>query len=131
MLVALQLALDNALAPYFTSQFRWSITKAGNLAAIFGLMNFVSRPLGGVFSDFCAKYFGMRGRLWALFFTLGVGGMATSIMGTQNNNSNVTLGMMVLAGWFLEVCTPVWLMGISSSCRCMCDGDVCVCVLGA
>ena len=90
-------------APYYTSQFKWSITKAGNLAAIFGLMNFVSRPLGGVLSDVCAKYFGMRGRLWALFFTLAIGGLGTALMGTQKDHSHVTLGMMVLSGWFLEV----------------------------
>lgn len=46
----------------------------------------------------------MRGRLWALFFTMSVGGLGTALMGTQQNNQNVTLGMMVLSGWFLEVC---------------------------
>ncbi|KAK9809615.1 hypothetical protein WJX73_007601 [Symbiochloris irregularis] len=98
-----ELALDNALAPYYTNNFGWSITRAGNLAAIFGLMNFISRPLGGVLSDVCARYYGMRGRLWALFFTLGVGGMGTAVMGTQHLNGNTTLGLMVVAGWFLEM----------------------------
>ena len=93
----------HAAAPYYSSQFKWSLTKAGNLAAIFGLMNIISRPLGGVLSDVLAKYFGMRGRLWALFSTLAIGGLGTALMGTQQNSSNVTMGMMVLSGWFLEV----------------------------
>ena len=51
----MQLALDNALAPYLTNAFGWSITHAGNIAAIFGMLNFVSRPIGGVYSDLMGK----------------------------------------------------------------------------
>lgn len=90
-------------APYYTNNFRFSITKAGNLAAIFGLLNFVSRPLGGVLSDVSARYFGMRGRIWALFFTMSIGGLGAALMGTKRSSSSATLGMMVLAGFFLEV----------------------------
>lgn len=34
-----QLALDNALAPYFSSNFGLNITDAGNLAATFGMLS--------------------------------------------------------------------------------------------
>ena len=37
-----QLALDNALAPYFEKNFGFNITDAGNLAATFGMLS--ARP---------------------------------------------------------------------------------------
>jgi MFS transporter, NNP family, nitrate/nitrite transporter len=43
-----ELTVDNNLAPYIQSQFNKSILAAGNFAAIFGLLNFFSRP-GGAF----------------------------------------------------------------------------------
>ena len=41
-----ELTVDNNLAPYIQSQFNKSILAAGNYAAIFGLLNFFSRPGG-------------------------------------------------------------------------------------
>ena len=74
----MQLALDNALAPFFENNFGFGITKAANLAAIFGMMNFFARPLGGLISDLMARRFGMRGRLWWLFSLLACGGRSYS-----------------------------------------------------
>ncbi len=70
----LQLALDNALAPYFEKNFGFGITKAANLAAIFGMLNFIARPLGGYLSDIFGRRFGMRGRIAWLFFVVAGGG---------------------------------------------------------
>ena len=70
----MQLALDNALAPFFENNFGFGITKAANLAAIFGMMNFFSRPLSGLFSDLIARRYGMRGRIWWLWFVVAAGG---------------------------------------------------------
>ena len=69
-----QLALDNALAPYFEKNFGFGITKAANLAAIFGMLNFVARPMGGYVSDLMGRRYGMRGRIWVLFFVVACGG---------------------------------------------------------
>jgi NNP family nitrate/nitrite transporter-like MFS transporter len=97
-----ELALDNVLPGYFGNQFGFSLTKAGNLAAIYGTLNFVSRPLGGVASDLAARRFGMRGRLWVLFIYQALAGVFTCLIGTAKNDSNATLAYMVLAGWFVE-----------------------------
>ena len=100
----MQLTLDNALAPYLNTQFGFSITKAGNLAAIFGMMNFGARPAGGVLSDVLGKRFGMRGRIWALFLVFSLGGFFTAMTGVLAFHPfKVTLAMYILAGIFLEV----------------------------
>ena len=41
-----ELTIENNIAAYFSDQFGKSITAAGNLASIFGLFNFISRPSG-------------------------------------------------------------------------------------
>ncbi|KAK9842928.1 hypothetical protein WJX74_004522 [Apatococcus lobatus] len=98
-----ELTLDNALAPYLTNQFGFSITKAGNLAAIFGIMNFGARPAGGILSDVLGKRFGIRGRIWALFLVFSLGGFFTAMTGVLAFRPfKVTLAMYILAGIFLE-----------------------------
>ena len=41
-----ELTIDNVIAAYFSDNFGKGIVAAGNLAAIFGLFNIISRPLG-------------------------------------------------------------------------------------
>ena len=42
----IELTADNVLSGYFQDHFGQSATHAGDLAAVFGLFNIVSRPLG-------------------------------------------------------------------------------------
>lgn len=47
----IELTADNVLSAYFQDYFGQNYTRAGDLAAVFGLLNIVSRPLG-MFSKF-------------------------------------------------------------------------------
>ena len=49
----IELTADNVLAAYFNDHFGLSVSHAGDIAAIFGLINFVSRPIGEQLSQ-CA-----------------------------------------------------------------------------
>ena len=49
-------------------------------ASIFGLVNIVARSLGGIFSDWSNKKYGMRGRIWALWFWQSVEGVLCILM---------------------------------------------------
>lgn len=42
----IELTADNVLASYFQDHFNLGTSHAGDLAAVFGLINFVSRPIG-------------------------------------------------------------------------------------
>lgn len=50
-------------------QFGKDLITAGGVGSLFGLMNLFSRTAGGLASDYVARDFGMRGRLWLLFGT--------------------------------------------------------------
>ena len=42
----IELTADNVLSPYFQDHFGQGATSAGDIAAVFGLFNIISRPLG-------------------------------------------------------------------------------------
>jgi len=91
-----ELTMNNAAALYFTDRFGQSTESAAAIASIFGWMNLFARGMGGFFSDFANRRFGMRGRLWAQTILLAFEGAFVLVFA----NSNTLAGSIVVMVFF-------------------------------
>ncbi|KAH7577328.1 hypothetical protein ACOSQ2_001830 [Xanthoceras sorbifolium] len=96
-----ELTTDNIIAEYFYDRFNVNIEVAGTIAALFGMANFFSRPMGGLLSDAMAGRFGIRGRLWALCAVQLLAGLLCVLLGRVNSLS-VSILVMCLFSVFVQ-----------------------------
>ncbi|GAB5356375.1 hypothetical protein AAMO2058_000285000 [Amorphochlora amoebiformis] len=69
-----ELHVNNTAALYYFDRFNVSLSTAGLVASLFGLMNLFARAWGGMISDFCYSRYGMPGRKYAhIIITCGEG----------------------------------------------------------
>lgn len=99
-----ELTIDNIIAQYFYDRFGVSISKAGSIAASFGLANIVSRPGGGLLSDYLSKLFGMRGRLWGLWVVQTLGGIFCVILGRTDSLAGSIAVLLVFSLFCQAAC---------------------------
>ena len=92
----MELVVDNILAGYFYSQFNLTLIDAGRIASYSGLMNVVSRASGGYISDLVARRWGMRGRLWWLWFVQTAAGGVCLAFGYQTKDLGAATCTMVI-----------------------------------
>ncbi|KAI5361606.1 Putative major facilitator superfamily, MFS transporter superfamily, nitrate transporter [Septoria linicola] len=101
-----ELAINSILGTYYGAQFpRLNLQTSSNWAAMFGLMNVVFRPLGGVVSDFAYKYTGSVWSKKALLHSYCIiAGAFLVAIGMTNQHSLSTLVCLVGIGmaFFLE-----------------------------
>lgn len=94
--------MDNVLPQYMYDNFHLDLHIAGLLAAIFGMMNLFSRPSGGFLSDWVAKKWGMRGRIWALWIVQTLGGLFCLLLGITSHSLGATMAILVIFSIFCQ-----------------------------
>jgi hypothetical protein len=83
-------------------------------------MNFFSRPLGGILSDYAALKYGMRGRIWHLWIIQSLGGVFCIALGKMNGLSG-SIVMLLLFSFCCQVTYlghELFLLQPRNSCSC-------------
>lgn len=101
-----ELSINSVLGTYYHTNFKFlGLQGAGNWAAMFGLMNVVCRPLGGLASDIAYK---ATGSVWAKKILLHTYSILTGVFliaaGVTNSHHLYTLVLLIGIGvsFFLE-----------------------------
>ncbi|KAF2666535.1 nitrate transporter [Microthyrium microscopicum] len=101
-----ELAINSILGAYYLKNFpKLGQSGSGDWAAMFGLLNVVFRPMGGMMSDALYKFTG--GKVWSkkiLVHVMGVlMGMFMIIIGaTDSHNRSTMVGLIAGLAFFLE-----------------------------
>lgn len=101
-----ELAINSVLGAYYLKNFPYlGQTTSGRWAAMFGLLNIVTRPLGGFIADVIYRRTG--GNLWAkklwINFVGVIAGSVLIIIGKLNpHDQNTMFGLIALMAIFLE-----------------------------
>ncbi|KAK0745915.1 nitrite transporter [Schizothecium vesticola] len=101
-----ELAINSILASYYFKNFpTMTQTQAANWAAMFGFLNFATRPLGGMVSDVLYNAFGRS--LWLKKGWITVCGLVTGVMliligRLDPHETSMMFGLVALMAIFLE-----------------------------
>ncbi|KAI1151982.1 nitrate transporter [Nemania diffusa] len=101
-----ELAINSILSAYYLQNSpHISSAYAANVAAIFGFLNFVTRPLGGFISDFLYKVTGRNlwaKKIWIVICGLLTGAFLILIGQLDPHRLSVLVGLVSLMAIFLE-----------------------------
>jgi len=102
-----ELTVTNVASLYFHEFFALPTATSGVLASIFGLVNIFARSLGGICSDWASRKWGMRGRIWMLWFwqmvegviCMAIGLVTVNMAAPDINGAADVTGWAQLGGW--------------------------------
>ncbi|KAI4136333.1 MAG: hypothetical protein LQ341_005676 [Variospora aurantia] len=99
-----ELAINSILGSYYQKNFpTLGQTGTGNWAAMFGLLNVVFRPLGGVVSDLIYPYIGLWGKKMWIHGVAVITGVFLIAIGISNpHDQNTMFGLIAGMAFFLE-----------------------------
>ena len=99
-----ELAINSILGAYYLQNFKGlGQTGSGRWAAMFGLLNFVFRPIGGMLSDFLYARTGVWGKKWLVHALAVATGVLQIAIGVANSDRKSTMmGLVAGMALFLE-----------------------------
>ncbi len=98
----IELTINNIASLYYVDYFSLDVKTAGLIAGLFGLMNIFARSVGGILGDKSGIKFGLRGRVYFLFFTLLIEGFAIMLF-SKMTVLPLAIGSMILFSLFVQM----------------------------
>lgn len=100
-----ELAINSILGAYYLNNFPYlGQTKSGKWAAMFGLLNIICRPVGGVVADILYGYTkGVQAKkFWLVFCGCGQGVMCLAIGLVNPRSESVMFGLVAGLAFFMD-----------------------------
>lgn len=99
-----ELAINSILGAYYLKNFpSLGQTGSGRWAAMFGLVNVVFRPLGGIIADIIYNRSNLWGKkAWIHFLGIVTGALLIIIGAIDSHNKGVMFGLIVCMAFFLD-----------------------------
>ena len=97
-----ELTINNIASLYYKDYFNLDVRTAGLIAGLFGLMNLFARSVGGILGDKSGIRWGLKGRVYFLFFTLLLEGLAI-ILFSKMTVLSLAIGSMIIFSLFVQM----------------------------
>lgn len=102
-----ELSINSVLGAYYLKNFKYlGQAGTGRWAAMFGLLNVVFRPIGGITSDFIYRRTGSvwGKKMWLHFLAVICGAFQIAIGVTDSRDKTTMMGLVAGMAFFLEAC---------------------------
>ncbi|KAL9618869.1 MAG: hypothetical protein Q9160_006459 [Pyrenula sp. 1 TL-2023] len=99
-----ELAINSILGTYYNLNFKLGQKESGNWAAMFGLLNVVFRPIGGLVSDFIFRKTQSvwSKKIWLHSLSIMTGAFLIAIGATNSHHQSTMFGLVAGMAFFLE-----------------------------
>ncbi|MFA5327818.1 MAG: MFS transporter [Prolixibacteraceae bacterium] len=93
----IELTINNIASLYYVDYFKLDVETAGLIAGLFGLMNLFARSLGGILGDKSGIKWGLKGRVYFLFFSLLFEGLALMVFSKMTFLPTAIISMVIFS----------------------------------